>query len=469
VTLDTIQNDIEKFIGAIENIKLQITKIIEESEDIIDTILETLPNFVYFSTMEKLTDSVAIDEFLNNKEKYKTLDNLIKLVGLNIERLKKAEEYERLADETAASTTITGLINESWKQEKVNVRLRLDPGKIIVYIEDEVGALDPPSRRSQGFQWFLSFYINFTVGSKGEFKNTILLLDDPGVYLHASGQRDLLKTLDKISNYNQIVFSTHSPFLIDRNRFKRVRIVHKEKHKVGTKIEEKFYISEYDALEPIRASIGMTLGDALFTTKKNILVEGISDSIILEAFANLCKERNKAYIDVMKISIIPVGGAEKMPYYSTLLSKENLDFVVLLDYDSDGRKTAKELKEKFGIKEELIITLNKINETTGEDIEIENLVNFDIYLQATNSAYKEIFKVKIGKENISAEDVDSHDFAGLKKFFRAKKIGQSGKVDKILTAKSLATLLQDKKNTISDADLDKWSKLFDCLNKNLAS
>jgi len=451
----------------LEQYKLEFKKILAGEDSIIDKILEITPQFIYFNTMEELTDTVGIDEFLKNKEKYKTLDNLLKLAGLDVERLKDVNDYEKLAAETEASTTITGYINESWKQEKVNIKLRLDNGKIIVYIEDEVGALDPPTRRSQGFQWFLSFYINFTAGSKGELKNTVILLDDPGVYLHPSGQRDLLNTLEKISKHNQIIFTTHSPFLIDRKNLQRVRIVSKEKDRIGTKIEEKFYISKYDALEPIRASIGMTIGDSLFTTKKNILVEGFSDFLILEAFSKICKEEGLTHIELDngEISIIPVGGAEKMPYFSTLLSKENLDFVVLLDHDSEGRKIKKELIEKFEIKENLILTLDKITENPGEDAEIEDLIDFELYLQAVNIAYKKIFKEKLNKEKIEASELERPNFSGLKKYFRKKKIGQSGKIDKIKVAKALISILPETE--INKQTLSKWVSLFNSLKQAL--
>lgn len=462
-----IQSDIELFIKRLEQYKLEFKKILAREDSIVNKILEITPQFIYFNTMEELTDTVRIDEFLENKEKYKTLNNLLKLAGLDVERLKDVDHYERLAAESEASATITGYINESWKQEKVNIKLRLDSGEIIVYIEDEVGALDPPTRRSQGFQWFLSFYINFTAGSKGELKNTVILLDDPGVYLHPSGQRDLLNTLEKISTHNQIIFTTHSPFLIDRKNLQRVRIVSKEKERIGTKIEEKFYISKYDALEPIRASIGMTIGDSLFTTKKNILVEGFSDFLILEAFSKICKEKGLNHIELEngEISIIPVGGAEKMPYFFTLLSKENFDFVVLLDYDSEGRKTKKELIEKFKIEENLILTLDKITENPGEDAEIEDLVDFELYLQAVNKAYKKIFKEKLKKEKIEASDLERPNFSGLKKFFRKKKIGQSGKIDKIKVAKALISILPETE--INKQNLSKWDSLFNSLKQAL--
>ncbi len=463
---NVIQADIESFIVKIEEKKIQLKEIIDsDNESWIDEILTILPTLVYFDTTEELTDKVSVKEFLQKRDKYKTLDNLITLAGLDVERLKDSEHYDRQLAEKEASTTITGLINESWEQEKVSIKVTLNSGDIVVSIEDEVGTLGPPSSRSQGFQWFLSFYINFTAGSKGEYKNTIILLDDPGVYLHPSGQRDLLKTLEKLSESNQIIFSTHSPFLIDRNRLERIRLVYKEENRIGTKIEEKCYKAKsdikYDSLEPLRAAIGVTIGDSLFLTKKNILTEGLSDEIILRTFSHICKKNEKNYLDLDRISIFPTDGARKMPYFSMLLIKENVNFVVLLDNDKEGRKTAKELKEKFMVDDNTILTLDKIIEDPGVDCEIEDLIDFKLYLRATNEAYSEILRSKIRSPKIKESDLEEKKVAALRKFFKTNNLGN---FDKIRVAQKLSSILITEEINV---DLEVWDKLFSIINAKL--
>ncbi len=462
---DPIQNDIEDFIKEIEHLKNSIKEILVKEEGVEDYVLGILLNFMYFADIEKLEDAVTITDFLANKEKHKTLSNLIELSGLDVEHVKDAETYEMLSDLLSASTTITGLVNQSWKQEKVNVNIRIVRDKIVISIFDNVIKKEhPPSIRSQGFQWFLSFYINFMAGSKRELKNTIILLDDPGVYLHPSGQKDLLDTLEKISESNQIIFSTHSPFMIDREKLERIRIVSK-KEGDGTLIEEKFYKSDDDALQPIRASIGMTIGDSLFTTKRNLLVEGYSDELILESMSRLCSKKKENYIDIHEVSILPANGANKMSYFVTLLTKENLKFLALLDYDSEGRKAAKELKEKFNINEKNILTLDTLVEK-GNDLEIEDLIDIDFYLEALNLAYKDIFQEKLGKDNIGKGDLQELSFKGVKKFFREKKIGTSKKIDKIKVAKKIYDLLAEDK-VPKQQTISKFSELFKIINERV--
>jgi len=462
---EQIQNDVKSYIKEIESHKSKIKESTITEEEVTTKILKVLPNFIYFADIEKLNDTVAVSDFLAKKKTYKTLSNLIELSGLDIENVKDAEEYDMISELRSASTTISGLVNQSWTQEKINVNIGIVRDNIVLSIFDDVIKKEhPPSIRSQGFQWFLSFYINFTAGSKGEFENTIILLDDPGVYLHPSGQKDLLKTLERISKSNQVVFSSHSPFMIDRQKFKRIRIVSKKAGK-GTLIEEKFYKSDYDALQPIRAAIGMTIGDSLFTTKRNLLVEGYSDELILEAMSKLCFDKEKEYIDTSKISILPTGGAEKMPYFSILLTKENLKFLVLLDHDPEGRKIAKELKDKFNLDEGKVITLNTIA-NRGNDLEIENLIDFDFYLKALNLAYEDVFQKKLGKTSITKNDVKDASFKGIKDFFRNKKIGTSKRIDKIEVAKKIYDLVAQN-ITPQNQTISNFSKLFKTINEYL--
>lgn len=466
---ERIQNDVKQFKQEVQPHTNKIKETLsreEGGESVLDEVLAILPQFVYFADIEKLEDTVPIEDFLANPDEHKTMSNLIKLCGLDLSHVKDAGDYEMLSELRSASTVVSGLVNESWKQERVDLSIRIVRDKVVVSLYDNIiGKEHPPSIRSQGFQWFLSFYINFTAGSQGELSNTIILLDDPGVYLHASGQKDLLNTLEKISQSNQIILSTHSPFMIDRFKLDRIRIVSK-KEPTGTLIEEKFYKSDFDALHPVRASIGMTLGDTLFTVKKNLLVEGYSDELILEAMSRFCNKQGKEYVDTSKVSVLPANGADKMPYFATLLAKENLSYVVLLDDDPEGRRIAKQLKEKFNIPEESILTLGALTHA-GRDAGIEDLIDFDFYLEALNLVYKAVFKEKLGKETLTKGELQEDSMKGINRFFRHNRIGTSGRLDKIKVAKSICQLLADQKIP-TPGTISNFSGLFKLINQRMA-
>jgi predicted ATP-dependent endonuclease of OLD family len=236
---EQIRNDIETFIQDVQILRNDLGESRSVDQELVDEMLGVFPNIVYSSDIEKLEDSLPMDEFLSHREKHKTLSNLLELSGLDVERVRDAEDYAMLSELRSASTNISGLVNQSWTQEDVRVNTSIVRDKIVISIVDNVIGKDhPPSVRSQGFQWFLSFYINFMAGSHGELKNTIILLDDLGIYLHPSGQKDLLKTLETISSSNQIVYSTHSPYMIDKGKLARMRVVSKRKGK-GTLIKSR--------------------------------------------------------------------------------------------------------------------------------------------------------------------------------------------------------------------------------------
>lgn len=458
----TILVHINSFNNEIDSYKSEIKDILSNKEEnlIVDQVLEILPNFIYFSTVEKLEDHAPISDLIQNKEDHKTLNNLLKLANIDLEKLEELGDRELFSKLRNESINISGEVNKSWKQKKVNIDINTRNDQVIVSIHDnKLKQFHSPNIRSEGFKWFLSFYINFTAGSKGEFKNTILLLDDPGVYLHASGQKDLLKTLERISKSNQIVLSTHSPFLVDRDKTNRIRIVSNEAR--GTKITEKFYKSKFDAFAPIRASIGMDIKDSLFIGNKTLLVEGYSDSLILNAMSNLLFKLGDNHIDSSQISILPVNSADKMPYFSAIFLNGKIEFVVLLDYDDKGKKVAKKLREEFD-DDINIISFNELKGIKQGDLDIEDLIDFGFYLKALNSSYESIFQDKVHKKSISKKDLKSESFRGIKKYFKDNK-AKIGDLDKIMVANEISEMII-KDQVPNEDTIKNFSNLFEMIN-----
>lgn len=341
-----------------------------------------------------------------------------------------------------ASVNITGMVNKFWKQEEVSVNLDIDGDTILVFVEDGLGAkADPPSRRSDGFRWFLSFYINFMSETKGELKNAMLLLDIPGWVLHLSGQRDLLDALEEIAKTNQIVIATHSPGLIDKNKLERIRIVQREAN-VGTKVYEKLWDSMYDSLATIRAAIGADISDSLFGHKNNIIVEGYSDKIYLETMADYLKMKNRNAIDVNKVMIMGAGGADKIPFLIAWFKAEKYVSLALLDGDDEGRRVIREIEKRnidVDVKSDVLM-LNEISEDfKGKDVEIEDLIDEKFYHMAVNRECKGIFENKLGKSEVELEEIPARGLRTKRysKFFKEKDLGGFDKVKVALEIKRM--------------------------------
>lgn len=458
-----VQKDIAGVVGELEKLKDELLGELQKAKSIEETIITMLPNFIYFDSVDLLKDGISIDEYLKNKTQYKTFGNLFELAGLKVEEFKDKEFLQRRFATDRASMTITGMVNESWTQEKVDVNIGYDGGTIFVYVKDNVGA-DAPTKRSDGFQWFLSFYVNFTVGTKGEFKDAILLFDNPGLLLHPSGQKDLLKTLEKIAESNQIVFATHSPFLIDKEKIERIRIVEKKNDKVGTTLKEKFHVSRFDAFEPIRAAIGVTIGDSLFGSKKNVIVEGISDFFILGGMNHYFERNGKGHLNLADTAIVPVGGADKVPYFALVVWKEGYRLVSVLDNDKEGRKVAKELKENDPIGGNAILILDEITEEHGVDTEIEDFIDPLFYNKAVNEAYKDLpEEIKLNElSNATRKQTRRY-----KEFFKEKGFGE---FDKIIVARQILSITCDKScndQILGESTIKNFERLFRVINEKL--
>lgn len=216
--------------------------------------LNFIPQFHYFEDFPHLEDKVSIQELLLTPEKYPTFSKLIQLIGLDLSRIAELNDYEVLRLENNASYRLTNLLNKYWSQDSVSLRIKISEGEITVYVQDPTGALDPPSNRSKGFKWFLAFQLNF-IGNilYSERSNHVIMFDDPGVYLHPVGQKDLLQIFQDISEKGQVLFSTISPFMIDLDKVDRVKRVSKEKNMVGTRFfdlsdEDKKYLRNINGM-----------------------------------------------------------------------------------------------------------------------------------------------------------------------------------------------------------------------------
>ncbi len=232
--------------------------------------LEILPKIFYFDSITVLKDRIDQDTLLKETHLSETERNLLKVGGVNDPRLLFEDStYGRKAAEEAGKE-ITRRLREVWTQEpSIELKLRVN-GKILnIDFSDATGVYDTPKNRSIGFLWYLSFYINFLATSNEAKANEyIFLLDEPGLHLHPSGQKDLTNLLEKLSEKNQVIYTTHSPFMINRSQPQRVRLVTKDEN--GTQVDSEAY---KDNWRPLRQSIGLTVGDLLFFNDKGIILE----------------------------------------------------------------------------------------------------------------------------------------------------------------------------------------------------
>lgn len=233
-------------------------------------LLKILPKIVYFDDIPLIKSRVDYYSLVDGRPGYSTERNLLKVGGLqNLEVIFEDSTRGRRASEEA-SRIITEQIRRVWSQEPT-IELKLNVNGKVLYIDisDRTTVFDTPESRSLGFRWYLSFYINFLAQTyEAKANEYVFLIDEPGIHLHPAGQKDLVKVLEDLALKNQLIFTTHSPFMINREFPHRVRLVTKSRE--GTQIDSEAYRQNW---KPLRKSIGLMIGDLFFFSEGGYILE----------------------------------------------------------------------------------------------------------------------------------------------------------------------------------------------------
>jgi len=234
------------------------------------SLLKCLPKILYFDDIPLIKNRVDYYSLVDGRPGFTTERDLLKIGGLeDFEIIFEDSTRGRRASEEA-SRIITEQIRRVWSQEPtVEVKLSVNGKVLYIDICDSTTVFDTPESRSLGFRWYLSFYINFLAQIfEAKANEYVFLIDEPGIHLHPSGQKDLVKVLENFSLKNQLIYTTHSPFMINREFPQRVRLVTKLKE--GTHVDSEAYRENW---KPLRKSIGLKIGDLFFFSDSGLLLE----------------------------------------------------------------------------------------------------------------------------------------------------------------------------------------------------
>lgn len=274
----------------------------------------------------------------------------------------------------------------------------------------------------------------------------ILLLDEPGLNLHAKAQNDLLKFIFDLSNDYQIIYTTHSPFMIETDKLNKVRTVFEKKD--GTTISDSVQEKDPNTLFPLQAALGYDLAQNLFVSKKNLLVEGISDLTYLSIISTILEAHGREGLN-SEVMIVPVGGADKVATFISLLRGNKLELVCLLDTftDQSARSRLNNMVAKQIIKENNILFYHDVIQSDHADIE-------DLFLKSDYvDLYNKTFDVEIDSTTLTDGSILEQ--------LRALNNGES--FNHYRPANYLAKNIQSI--TLSNESLDNFEKLFKLINK----
>jgi len=307
-----------------------------------------IPMFEFFEDFSSLLpNKIDLDDLLNENshaEGYKAARNFLFVAGLNANFFR--EENHRILKQKIENlnSEITVDFQDYWRQslgkdDKIRINFELEhydnsvpekSGKpyLEFWVKDKQERLYP-KQRSRGVRWFLSFYLELKATAKSNTVDRVMLIDEPGLSLHARAQEDVLKVFEDLRQKIQIVYSTHSPNLIDLKKLYRIIAVQRSKdtdENSETIVLDSHSLSEAstDTLSPVYALMGTRLNDRQFVfPKNNFIVEDSVTFYYLEAMSML-------YGFDIPVHYIPASGADLIPTLANMLFGWKISFGLIM-------------------------------------------------------------------------------------------------------------------------------------------
>ena len=424
-TLDAIDNKTDKQAALRE--ELSSFKDNSLTLAVIDLLHARMPDMFYTSHYNRMAGEISLNKLSSDKvngtlsQEDEIFLDFLEYAGTTIDELQRVSRFEQLkAQCEGASNDITDEIFEFWSQnEALSVQIELGEGrsgdsapfnsgtvaKIRISNQNHRASV-PLSERSAGFVWFFSFLAQFKQ-LQNTAGNAIILLDEPGLTLHGKAQSDLLRYIqERLLPEHQVIYTTHSPFMVPADRLADVRVVEdlveydkRGKPTVhGTKVSEDVLSVDQDTLFPLQGHLGYELTQSLFIGKNTLLVEGPSDILYLQALSHALNERSRHGLNP-SWTICPTGGIDKIHSFASLFGGNNLNIAVLCDLANGEKKKVERLKQSQILKSGQVFT---IADFTGKsESDIEDIFQPEVFAEILNKAYSLAGKNKLDAKKLS--------------------------------------------------------------------
>jgi len=479
----------------IQRLQSNLKKITEKPNGLISYIyekyLQTLvPKFLYFDEYFLMKGQENIEKLkarVNTKNLQRPdypLIGLIDLARLNLDELLNPQRTEWLVNKLeGASNHLSSKILKYWSQNK-HLLMRFDvrparPGdpndmtigtNIWARIYDSKRRVTTPlGTRSRGFVWFFSFLAWFDQQQRNN-ELLILLLDEPGLFLHGRAQADLLQYIEEeLKGSHQVIYTTHSPFMVDPTKFNRVRIVQDKsmdsdkplpKDEDGTKVITEVLEATEDSLFPLQGALGYDIYQTLFVGPNNLVVEGVSDLMILQTISAFLDSKGRERLNANWI-ITPVGGSDKVPTFVALLgSQRGLKIATLIDLQKKDHQSIENLYKRKLLKKGNVLTFAEFTGATEADI--EDMFDIDFYLSIVNAEYNEELETPVTQKMLRSKS--PRIISKLEDFFQANPPKSGAQFSHYRPARYFAENIAKLASKISSTTMDQFESAFKALN-----
>lgn len=396
----------------------------------------------------------------------------------------------------ALATHITDVLGEAlnfahwWKQDQdFSLQVRKDGFYLVLTMKDRTGQTYTFDERSGGMKYFLSYFIQYmTYEPLEEGRSEILLMDEPDAFLSTQGQQDLLRIFegyvarDDGTPNAQLLYVTHSPFLIDKNRPERVRVLQKGSGEEGTRIVRKASVDQY---EPLRSAFGSFHAENAFIGNCNLLVEGPADQVLFAGISSAMRRLSYpgTSLNLNDLTLVPVHGASQYKYTLHLTRGRDADrpaVVILLDSDPAGLEARPDLEK--GYKGQEIVNpdfIYAIGDLPFESLQVattaieepEDLVPSAVARAAITHFAEEVFSQEDAEKISAALPVKMSVPKGRRLFDVVQKVALEASSDcarplrmgKVEFAKSISAVLDSLEDDVRIQLFSNFSQLFTVL------
>ena len=204
----------------------------------------------------------------------------------------------------------------------------------------------------------------------------------------------------------------------------------------------------------MQAALGYDIAQNLFIGKKNLLIEGTSDLVTLQVMSSILEGANRTLLHE-DITLVPVGGLDKVATFVSLMRGQKLVLACLLDSFSDqkGKQRIDDLVRDKIIREKNIRFFDEFSDNGSKCADLEDMFEKEEYLKLYNQAFDE-------RDDIELKDLDKDESRIVKQI--EKILGK--RYNHHRPANLLAKLGVDA-TCFSCSTLDRFDKMFQAINK----
>jgi len=443
-------------------------------QKVVNILKARMPTFFYFSEYSKLEGRIDLTKISSSAKSepgstsMQTVKALLALAETSVTAMSEDNYEERKAELEAVSNDLTQQVFEYWSQNEqlevvidIDIATALDPRDRLplaasrfldIRVRDRRhGYTSNFNQRSSGFQWFFSFLAAFSeFEGKGD---VIVLLDEPGLALHAKAQADFLRFInERLAPAVQVIYTTHSPFMVEPGKLDRVRVVEDKGPRKGAVVSSEVSSVGSDTVFPLQAALGYDLAQNLYVGPYNLVVGKSSDYTYLTVISEHLKARGKRYLD-KRLRVVPVGAMSNVPTFVALIGS-GLEVSVLADSSAKGIQRINDMVNKDLLDKKRLITIGAVTGTKRADI--EDVFSVDDYLLLYNAAFGTGHKASTLPDNDRI----------------IKRIGLaegSPFTDRGLPADYFLRNRDTILDSLAEESLDRFEKLIDLINQSLPS